>query len=450
MIGGLKKTTSRIAVAAAAGLFIGGISVSPAQAADLGGDCCADLEERVAELEATTVRKGNRKVSVTLSGQVHRMLLFWDDGDESNVYSVDGTQSSTRVNLTGSATIRPGWTAGFRFIWELDPGAEANAVDQIDDDGNHAGEPEFEIREANWWVKSDRLGEFMLGRLSSATKAMILLDLGGGLGSPNDPALIGGGFFMRQSAVPGSGGLITGTTMSEFFVSVDQDRWEGVRYTTPTFGGARVMVSWGEDDNWDVGLWYAKEWNSVRLVAAVGYQEFKDEEADAQFDDGDTDTSQWKAAGSIMHVPSGLFLTAAYGHREYNGNDGGSITTVGGGVFRRPDYDWYYVSGGVRKRWNSLGQTSIYGEWSHADDGITNTSELAGVTGNLVTSSEGEMWGIGVGQDIDNASMNLYAAWRHFEFDADKATVTGGVVGASTAVQLEDLDIFYVGGRIRF
>jgi len=33
----------------------------PAKAADLGGDCCADLEDRVAELEATTVRKGNKR-----------------------------------------------------------------------------------------------------------------------------------------------------------------------------------------------------------------------------------------------------------------------------------------------------------------------------------------------------------------------------------------------------
>ena len=32
----------------------------PANAADLSGDCCADLEERVAELEATTVRRGNK------------------------------------------------------------------------------------------------------------------------------------------------------------------------------------------------------------------------------------------------------------------------------------------------------------------------------------------------------------------------------------------------------
>ena len=48
--------------------LVGG--VPSARAADLGGDCCADLEERVAELEATTARKGNRRVSLTISGQV--------------------------------------------------------------------------------------------------------------------------------------------------------------------------------------------------------------------------------------------------------------------------------------------------------------------------------------------------------------------------------------------
>ena len=75
MFGGLTKTSSRIAIAAALGMTLGGfaMSASPAKAADLGGDCCADLEERVAELEATTVRKGNKKVSVTLSGWVVKL-----------------------------------------------------------------------------------------------------------------------------------------------------------------------------------------------------------------------------------------------------------------------------------------------------------------------------------------------------------------------------------------
>ena len=87
MFGGLTKTSSRIAIAAALGLTLGGFAfkATPAQAADLGGDCCADLEERVAELEATTVRKGNKKVSVTLSGWVVKSMNFWDDGDDRSL-----------------------------------------------------------------------------------------------------------------------------------------------------------------------------------------------------------------------------------------------------------------------------------------------------------------------------------------------------------------------------
>ena len=57
----------------AAGLLAG--AATSASAADLGGNCCADLEERIAELEATTARKGNRKASLAVSGWVARDLL---------------------------------------------------------------------------------------------------------------------------------------------------------------------------------------------------------------------------------------------------------------------------------------------------------------------------------------------------------------------------------------
>ena len=76
---GLMKTTGLYALTLAAGLSLS----SSANAADLGGNCCADLEERVAELEATTARKGNRKVSLTVSGQVNRAIVHWDDGVRS-------------------------------------------------------------------------------------------------------------------------------------------------------------------------------------------------------------------------------------------------------------------------------------------------------------------------------------------------------------------------------
>ena len=99
----------------AAGLLVGGLSAGSASAADLGGNCCADLEERIAELEATTARKGNRKVSLTVSGWVGEQVMWWDDDIiEKNIYVTGlGTTLATHVKFTGQATIAPGWYAGY-------------------------------------------------------------------------------------------------------------------------------------------------------------------------------------------------------------------------------------------------------------------------------------------------------------------------------------------------
>src|SRR4026209_2388865 len=106
------------------GLWVAALMVSgwavPAAAAELGGNCCADLEERIAELEATTARKGNRKVSLTISGWVGEQVMYWDNDnpnplfDESNTYVGGlGTTLSSHVKFTGQATISPGWSAGY-------------------------------------------------------------------------------------------------------------------------------------------------------------------------------------------------------------------------------------------------------------------------------------------------------------------------------------------------
>ncbi len=115
------------------------VAHAPAKAADLGGDCCADLEERVAELEATTVRKGNKKVSVTLYGKVNKAVLFWDDGAEKNTYVVDNNYESSRFGIKGSAKISGDWSAGFGSR-PRPVRAPPNAVNQFDDDnGTRSG-----------------------------------------------------------------------------------------------------------------------------------------------------------------------------------------------------------------------------------------------------------------------------------------------------------------------
>src|SRR5262247_1173188 len=99
MKGRLTRAAGHGATAALAGLLLG---MESAQAADLGGNCCADLEERVAELEATTVRKGNRRVTLTLSGQINRSLMYWNDGSDQDLFSVDNAIANSRFRLTGS------------------------------------------------------------------------------------------------------------------------------------------------------------------------------------------------------------------------------------------------------------------------------------------------------------------------------------------------------------
>ncbi|HET9348487.1 MAG TPA: porin [Arthrobacter sp.] len=100
MIGGLWKSTSSLAMLAAVGLFVGG--VPSARAADLGGDCCADLEERVAELEATVARKGNRRVSLTISGQVSTAVMAWDAG--AGIAATAGSPESFKTTTTTTTT----------------------------------------------------------------------------------------------------------------------------------------------------------------------------------------------------------------------------------------------------------------------------------------------------------------------------------------------------------
>ena len=95
-------------------------TVSANAGGSIGGDCCADLEERVAEIEATAVRKGNRKVSLKLSGHVNKVLI-WDprnediDGNEfdRNVEVWDSVLTQSRFRLTGAAKVSADFSAGF-------------------------------------------------------------------------------------------------------------------------------------------------------------------------------------------------------------------------------------------------------------------------------------------------------------------------------------------------
>ena len=387
-----------------------------ASAADLGGSCCADLEERVAELEATAARKGNRKVSLTISGYVAQEITVWDDGSERNAYihGLGPTQAS-HFRLNGQAVIVPGWTAGYLLrIQDLTGNAftgGADAITQLNDTRND----NLNTQMSFWYLASKDLGKVSVGRLAHAAKsAAMFTDLSGTQIIDNYTFLAGFPHFRLREA----SGALSPLTWGQLGFCYTQGLplggdcngivMNGVRYDTPTFAGFSASASWGEDDFWEIAVRYAGEMAGFKLAFGAGYTEMRDEGTSgfvATLMPKNSDFFQ--AGGYAEHIASGLFAHVAYGREDNN-------ATVLANGFVEPDSEQYYVKAGIRRQWLPLGATILYGDYAAYLDQLGPAALAAGAT-----SSTLERMGGGIAQEIDAAAMTLYLKYQHYEADAD-------------------------------
>ncbi len=406
----------------AAGLLAG--SVGSASAADLGGNCCADLEERIAELEATTARKGNRKVSLTISGWVAEQVMYWDDGLESNTYVTGlGTTLSSNFKLSGEAKIREGLTAGYLLHIEVGTPDPLAGVNQDRDD--FAALQGVRAHQSYWYLKDDRLGKISVGQLSPASdNTAILVDGSGSLVPANWVLFDNQAFFLNVGGVRTAftWGNIAHCQAAGAGFAGDCGGFAGpgnyVRYDSPTFAGFSASASWGEDDAWDVAARYAGEFNGIKIALAASY--FEENDNSNVF--GGPKNSYWQIGAYVQHVPTGLFLYGAYGDDD---TDAAGVITG----------DNFYLKAGIRQRWNALGHTVLFGEYAQKND-MFNNVVFAGATG-----SELQQWGLGVVQEIDAAAMSMWLVYRNFEGEVD--------FGAAT-VGFDDMHILKMGALINF
>jgi hypothetical protein len=477
MNGALMKATSRFAIAAGFGLLLG---VSSAQAADLGGNCCADLEERIAELEATTARKGNRKMSLTVTGQVHRMVLWWDDGQNSDAYyGLDNTNSSSRFSFIGEATVRPGFKVGFDITIEIEAGGTSSKVSQFDEDGkvgaqlNGLGQGSFntqntdayfgDARRAAFYLDDARLGRLTVGRYETAG-AITTIDLGG-ISAPASASvvLVNGSFLLRG----GNGQFFAMNWGNLGDPSSNQGRTELVRYDSPTLAGFIFSASIGEaGDYWGTMLRYAGEHHGWRVAAGIGYENATDRQTSAacaqvgaacinNSNAGPADLTAvkpeveaWGAGLSLLHVATGFFAQGHYLAADFSstGNSG-----YWGQVANKADAEQWLIQVGITRNWTGLGNTAFYGEYSKNEDwgagkgaGRTyaNTALGAAATAvNNVTATDMRVWGLGVVQNLDAAATELYLSYRNFSAD-----VTAGGAKLDT----EDFHAIISGARVKF
>jgi hypothetical protein len=424
-------------IAAASFLTLGLLTATTTQAADLGGDCCADLEERVAELEATTARKGNRKVSLTISGYIAQEITTWDDGVESNTYlhGLGPTQAS-HIKLNGQATIAPGWTAGYLLrIQDLTGNAFSGGpagVNQFTSTRND----NLNTQMSYWYVQSKDLGKVSVGKLAHAAKsAGMFTDLSGTQIIDNYTFLDGFPQFRLRT----SSGALSSLTWGQLGFCYTQGAplggdcnglvMNGVRYDTPTFAGFSASASWGEDDFWELAARYSGEVAGFKLAAGIGYTVMNDENTSFAVPAAHKDSDFFQAGAYAQHIATGLFLHGIYGNEDNNG------TLLNSGR-AEPNSHQYYVKGGIRRKVLPFGATVVYGDYARYTDQLGPDAINMGATGSTL-----ERFGGGIAQELDAAAMTIYLKYQHYQADID---------GIAALEDLKDADFVSFGGLISF
>lgn len=281
----------------------------PAHAADLavGGNCCSDLEERIADLEATAAKKGNRKVALTIYGTVNEAILFASqDGVTAHAIGTN-TIDPSRFGFTGAGKVGGGFTAGFR----LEVG-----IGSLD---------ELVVRESNVFLDTPA-GRFTIGRTTTATKDIAAISTANTVVASK---LLSAAPFVDDLAFSGG-------------------RANVVRYDSPTLLGFVASASWASSGSWDAALRWSGEALGFKAAAGAGY---------AYSNALGVDIETVSGSVSLMHVESGLFVSGAAGSIDPRHFDVHATT--------------WQVQGGMERKWINAGATTLFAEYGQGQASIT-------------------------------------------------------------------------------
>jgi predicted porin len=381
--------TGLLGALVALGLTIPALAADKNAVSSIGSNAVADLEERIAELEATTAKKGNRKVRLTVSGSINQAMLFVDVDGEQEKRIINNSTTGTYLNFAGSAQFSKELYAG--FVIEIGQG-EWNV---LTDAASVNTSTEVDLRRAAVWVKAP-IGKVTLGKDSEATDGVSQVSL-----ANTAPAT------QMLSFRP----LLGGDGITENADLFDGQRLNVVRYDSPAVAGFTVSASWSADgtgsaltdvsDVYSVALRYYEDFKEVKVGAAVGYRQgavFPGLNPILNLGQVAIDQETLSGSGSIIHVPSGLFVSAAAGQAEFAG--GAKITS-------------WEVMPGIETRLSALGKTTFFATYSQF--------KVDGVDEDLT------VYGGGVVQAVDSAALSLYASAK--QIDVDDESVWYGLAG---------------------
>lgn len=367
-----------------------------------------------------------------ISGWINEAVVYYDDGVGSDIAQVsdNGTTLGSRITISGSTDLpNSGLSAGFEVI--LEPQNSVAAGEPLG--ATQAGlEGAVSVREAitelgHSAYLAGSFGKVTLGLQSMPTDNIaVLADPSVTLWSNISPIFRGAGFTLS-----GLGAGATKTTLGAFAncnfsglnIGIDCNGIyrNGIRYDLPAFGPVSVAVGYANDDIYDIAAKYNGEIAGIKTILHLGYAINQGGAGAA----GGTESENFQMQIGLMDPGTGLFGSFAYQSDEADGAAAAS----------GDEGDSYYTKVGIKRAFNSLGDTSlafIYGSyndmWGAADTG-----------GIVISGSEVERIGFTIDQYFGSRFI-LYGTYENLDVSVDgNAAATAAYGGAN------DIDIFATG-----
>ena len=335
------------------------------------------------------VRSGKKQIELTISGQVNRAALIYDDGDNGDVLFVDNDNSSTRLRARGKGTLGENWSAGTNFEVQFESNSTQN-VNQIDE--RNAGVDNFTQRKLEVWFDHRQLGRVWLGQGDSASNKTAEKDLSGtGVVGSSDVDDSAGGLFFHDD----DSGLLACTIagakecdgierirIRDAFTNLDGlGRDDRIRYDTPKFHGLKLSVSALADSQWDVAAHFAKQYEKLKFEAGLG---FADQNA---FSKGERISGSFSA----LHLPTGISLTFASGNDDPDQNN-------------RDDEYFVYGKLGYQAHFFKVGKTALSVDFYDGD--------------NIdVNGDDAQVYGFQFVQKLDPLAAEVFLGLRNYVYD---------------------------------
>jgi hypothetical protein len=235
------------------------------------------------------------------------------------------------------------------------------------------------------------------------------------------------------------------------------ERANGIKFETAEFAGFTAATSYTGEGGADVALRYTGDIGDFKLAAGIGYGQYWQQDIRHCAVTNDTmgvNCLDLGLSGTLLHVPTGLYVYGAFGlQQDLNVR----------ALFQAPVDNTdsaYYVQAGVERKFMSAGKTTIFAEFEHDDvgagvdprtGGILNTSAL-GPPGDpnyaRMAGSEIDTYGLGVGQAVDAAALELYLSGRLFK--ANVLTSATGLKDGAVNTPIEDFLMIVGGAKIAF